>query len=183
MIDYDLPCTVTVEGQAYPIRTDYRAALDIIAALNDPEMTDFDKAAVALGIFYADEVPRDIDSALKACFWFISGGDEREQKGTKKKLVDWEKDFRWIAAPISKTMGRDIRSMELHWWTFLAYYYEIGDCLFAQIVRIRDRLARGKKLDKADREWLRQNADLVAIETRYTSVEEQLLNEWTKGGS
>lgn len=182
MIGYDLPSTVTVGGDVCPIRTDFRAALDIIAALNDPELTDFDRATVALGIFYPEKTPTDLNGALAACFWFISGGEEQKQTGPQKKLVDWEKDFRWIAAPISKAIGRDIRGMELHWWTFLAYYYEIGDCMFSQIVRIRDRLARGKKLDKSDREWLRKNADLVSIETKYTEAEERLMDDWVKGG-
>lgn len=181
MIGYDLPLTANVGGRAYPIRTDFRAILDIITALNDPELTDIDRAAVALGIFYADEIPDDPEEALRKCFWFIAGGEDKTNGKPSPKLVDWEKDFRWIASPINHMVGRDIRGMEMHWWTFLGYYYEIGDCTFAQIVRIRNARAKGKKLDKSDREWLRNNADLVLIETKYTHEEDELLSAWTKG--
>jgi len=182
MIDYDLPLTVSVGGRDYPVRTDFREILDIITALNDPELLDQDRAAVALGIFYEDEVPEDVNEAIRRCFWFISGGDAKNDDKPAPRLVDWEKDFRWIASPINHMLGKDIRTVRMHWWTFLSYYYEIGDCTFAQIVRIRNAQAKGKKLDKSDREWLRQNADLVYIETKYTQEEEELLTTWTKGG-
>ena len=56
-----------------------------------------------------------------------------------------------------------------------------GDCLFAQIVRVRDALARGKKLDKTDRDWYRRNRELVDLRKKYTSEEQQLLKEWGGG--
>lgn len=182
MIAYDLPASVNIGGREYAIRTDYRAILDIMLALNDPELTDDDRAAVALGIFYRDELPEDLQEAINKCFWFISGGDEHPSDKPAPKLVDWEKDFRWIASPINKMLGHDIRGVEMHWWTFLGYYYEIGDCTFAQIVKIRNAKKTGRKLDKADREWARKNAELVNIETKYTEAENALVEAWTGGG-
>lgn len=183
MIEYDLPTSVTVAGEDYAVRTDFRAILDIIVALQDPDLTDEDRAAVALGIFYEDAIPADLQEALNRCFWFISGGGEEKQSDKPApRLVDWEKDFRWIASPISRMLGHDLRAVKMHWWTFLAYYYEIGDCTFAQIVRVRSAKVQGKKLDKADREWLRKNEDLVYIEQKYSQEEENLLEQWTKGG-
>lgn len=182
MIAYDLPASVNIGGREYAIRTDYRAILDIMLALNDPELTDDDRAAVSLGIFYRDELPDDLQEAINKCFWFISGGDEHPSDKPAPKLVDWEKDFRWIASPINKMLGHDIRGVEMHWWTFLGYYYEIGDCTFAQIVKIRNAKKTGRKLDKADREWARKNAELVNIETKYTEAENALVEAWTGGG-
>ena len=182
MIGYELPASVSIGGRDFAIRTDYRAILDIILALNDPELTDEDRAAVALGIFYPEETPEDLPAALDVCMWFISGGDESKSDKPAPKLVDWEKDFRWIASPINKMLGRDIRAEKMHWWTFLSLYYEIGDCTFAQIVKIRNAKATGKKLDKADREWARKNAELITIETHLTQAEEDTLAAWTKGG-
>ena len=92
--------------------------------------------------------------------------------------MDWEQDFEYIIAPINRVSGHDIRTDDyLHWWTFISYYYEIGDCLFAQIVRIRKALKKGK-LDKVDREWYRENRDLVDFKQRFTDAEEELLNLW-----
>ena len=121
MINYELPTSVMVDGEEFQIRTDYRAILDIIIALSDPDLTDNDRAAVALCIFYEDALPGNIEEALNRCFWFISGGEEKRDEKPTPRLVDWEKDFRWIAAPINHMFGQDIRAVKMHWWTFLSY--------------------------------------------------------------
>ena len=51
---YTLPTSVEVGGVEYEIRSDYRAALDIIAALSDFELNDQERVIVALDIFYPD---------------------------------------------------------------------------------------------------------------------------------
>ena len=55
---------------------------------------------------------------------------------------------------------------------------ETGDCVFAQIIRIRSLRAKGKKLDKADQEWYRQNRHLVDIKQTYTEAKNEILKEW-----
>ena len=57
---------------------------------------------------------------------------------------------------------------------------EIGDCLFAQIIRIREKRALGKPLDKADKEFYRKNRDIIDLKTQYTDTEQELLKAWTK---
>lgn len=180
---YSLPVSVEIGGTEYPIRSDYRAVLDICAALSDAELSQQEKAAVALDIFYPTltDIPGEqLQDAIKQCFWFINCGDQGENRPAPK-LMDWEQDFKYLVAPINRVAGAEIRSLAyMHWWTFISAYYEIGDCLFAQIIRIRDRLARGKPLDKQDREWYRQNRHLVEIRNKYTDAENELLKEWAR---
>ena len=179
---YDLPTFVEIQGVEYSIRSDYRAVLDICIALSDVELEEQEKALVALDIFYPDLrcIPVDhLQEALQKCFDFINCGRE---EGVRKapKLVDWEQDFQHIVAPVNRVLGQEIRAIPyLHWWSFISAYYEIGECLFAQIVRIRNARARGKPLDKADKEWLRQNRHLVDFKARYTQAEKELLAQWT----
>ena len=107
------------------------------------------------------------------------GGGEEQDGHRAPKLVDWEQDYGLLVPPINRVLGREIRSVEyLHWWTFLAAYNEIGDCTFAQVVRIREHLARGKALDKSDREWYRKNRHLVDFKQKYTSADDALMKEW-----
>ncbi len=179
---YDLPTSVKVCGIEYNIRSDYRAVLDICIALTDPELSDQDKGAVALSIFYPDLEkipPENLEDALKQCFWFINCGEENHtQKGPK--LVDWGQDFKLIVAPVNRVMGTEIRALGyLHWWTWVCAYQEIGECTFAQVVRIRDRKARGKALDKSDKEWYRKNRHLVDFKAHYTQAEDDALKQWT----
>lgn len=189
---YALPKSLVVCGTEYEIRSDYRAALDICAALSDSELSDQDKAFVILNIFYPNfaEMPQEhYQEAIERCFWFINCGDEQQSRPAPK-LMDWEQDFRYIVAPINRVMGQEIRALEydyenntggLHWWSFISAYYEIGDCLFAQIVRIRDKKARGRPLDKEERKFYQENRQMVDFHTNYTDAENALLKQWGGG--
>lgn len=178
-----LPTSVLLAGEQYEIRSDYRAVLDICNALSDWELDETDRAMAALTIFYPDveKIPYEAyDDAIKLCLWFINCGDDEREKRQAPKLVDWEQDFRYIVAPINRVTGTEVRAVEyMHWWTFIAAYYEIGDCLFAQIVRIRERMAAGKPLDKQDREWYSKNRSLVDMRPQYTEAEDALIDAWT----
>lgn len=179
---YDLPTELDVQGVMYEIRSDYRPILDIIEAMNDPDLSDQDRAYIALDIFFPgfDEMPPEhYEEAIRLCCWFINGGKE-EHKKKVPTLMSWEQDFKIIVSPVNRVFGKDIRSVPydyetntggIHWWTFLSAFYEIGDCLFAQVVGIRDKKARGKKLDKQDQEFYRKNRDLVDLKRKSTAEE------------
>ena len=53
-MNYTLPKRLDIHGAEYAIRWDFRAALDICAALSDPELDDRERALAALMIFYPE---------------------------------------------------------------------------------------------------------------------------------
>lgn len=64
----------------------------------------------------------------------------------------------------------------LHWWEFLGAFHGIGDGLFAQVVNIRNKRARGKMLDKSEQEFARENAAVIKIHAA-ESVEDKAEKE------
>lgn len=181
-MNYTLPKTISINGEDHAIRYDFRAILEIIEMMNDPELSDSERAEALLVMFYEKpETIKDYKTAIEECFAFIDAG--KKDKGKHPRLVDWEKDFDYIVAPVNRVLGRECREAEsLHWWTFLSAYMEIGpDCMFSQIVSIRDKQARGKKLEKYEREWFNRNKELVQIQQKYTDAETELIKQWTGG--
>lgn len=189
-MNYSLPKTVSFGDETHEIRYDFRVILEIITMLSDHELDGEDKTEALLEMFYLDpESIRDIKGAVDACFDFI---ESKKRQKKSPRLMDWEQDFEYIIAPVNRVLGYEARAVEydpiqntggVHWWTFLAAYLEIGgDCLYSQIVSIRDKQARKKKLEKYERDWLKRNGDIVRLKTNYTQVEDDLINEWTKGG-
>lgn len=179
---YELPKTLTICEREYEIRSDYRAALDICAAFSDPELDAQAKAIVALNIMFPEFEqipPAHYADALQECLWFINCGEAENENNSKIKLMDWEQDFRYIVPPVNRVLNTEIRELPyLHWWTFIGAYNEIGDCTFAQIVRIRDKRQRGEKLDKHEQKWYKQNREKVDFKTTYSTAEEELLKKW-----
>lgn len=175
---YELPTILSVNSSKYPIRTDFRDILTIIQALDDPDLDDQSKAYVLLNILYLTEVPdSDIEQALKAGSEFISGGIE-ESTLPQPKLMDWEQDAPLIMPAINKVAGMEVRSLPyLHWWTFIGYYMEIGEGQFSTVVGIREKKAKGKKLDKEEQEFYRRNRNLVDLKKKISTEDEEALKQ------
>ena len=173
-----LPKMLTVAGREYPIRADFRVAINILEAFNDPELSDLEKTIVCLECLY-ETLPDDIDEAMKKAAWFIDGGEAVSE--SKLRLMDWEQDEKMIIASVNRVAGCEIRAAEfLHWWTFLGYFYEIGEGRFSMIVGLRAKLAKGKQLTKDEREFVRDNQDVVKLKTRLSAEEERELERLRK---
>lgn len=192
---YYLPKTVEINGKELNIRYDFRVILDIMAMLNDPDLDKADKAQAAIEMFYCDSEAAlaTPQVALENLFWFIDQGNETKDTKKSPRLIDWEQDFNLIIAPVNRVLGYESRAVDydmekniggLHWWTFLAAYMEIGgDCTFSQVVSIRDKQARGKKLEKWEREWLRHNRDIIVLKTRYSTEDDEILKQFIGGAA
>lgn len=185
MGSWELPTSASINGTEYAIRSDYRAVLDVLTVMGDTDLTDGERGALAFEVFYKQfkEMPQaDYEKAAEYLKWFIGGGDTGV-KPPKRKLADWEQDFPIIVGPVNRVLGYEVRSVEyLHWWTFLGAYMEVGDCLFAQVVAIRKKLGKGRKLEKFEREFYRENRELVDLRVRETDAERELLDAWMGGG-
>lgn len=189
-MEYGLVTFLPVDGQEREIRTHYQIILDIIEILGDPDEDDAKKLTLALQLFYVDwEALRDIKTAVRQMYQFIDMGDNTKKKSPR--LVDWQKDYPRIIAPVNRVLGYELRSVPydfdsntggVHWWTFLAAFLEIGgDCLYSQILNIRDKQARGKSLSKEEKSWLKNNRDIVDLKQRLSSAEEAELKKWLGG--
>lgn len=175
MDGWGLPTSLPVGGTQRPIRTDYRVILDIMAAFSDPELNDAEKWEACLVILYRypNELPRKhIQEAIEQAAWFINGGEEQERQPKPVKLMDWEQDAHILIPAVNRSLGYEIRSRKyLHWWTFLSGYMEIRDGLYSQVLQIRIKRSKGKKLEKWEREFLNENKDLIVLKERYTEAE------------
>ena len=165
MSTWELPTDVAVAGQRFALRSDFRAVLDALAALADPDLTRQEQYAACLQILYPRwETLPDANAALRAAFVFINGGQPEDTQKPPLRLVDWQQDAALIAPAVDKVLGYSCRRCDyLHWWEFLGAFYGIGDGLFAQVVNVRFKRAKGKKLTDQEREFARENARLIKL--------------------
>ena len=175
MSAWSLPTTATVDGKETPIRSDFRAVLDALAALDDLDLTMPERAAACVRILYPEwKDIQDWDGAFKAAMEFINLGEPTpENQPPKPKLVDWTKDAGLIAPAIDAVLGYSCRRCDyLHWWEFIGAYSSIGRGLFATVVGIRSKRIQGQKLEKYEQEFVRDNPDLISIAPTLTSEEQ-----------
>ena len=167
--------TLEVNGKEYEIRTDFRAILDVLASQKDPDLDAQAKAVVLLKIMFPKwyEIPRDdLEEAMEKAVEFIDCGIKDDGK-QKPQLVDWEQDAPMIVSAVNRVAHTEVRQLEyLHWWTFFSYYMEIGEGLFSQVVNIRSKKAKHKKLEKYEQEFYRENKNLIDIKKPLTEEEQ-----------
>lgn len=171
-----LPKTLEVNGEKYLIRTDFRVALTIFQAFNDNSLPPRLKAQAALRCLYID-IPDDLEEAYKKAVWFLDGGDMPKSKQAPKRTLDWEQDEYLIFPALNKVAGYEIRTAEyLHWWSFLGLFNEVGEGLYSQVMNIRSKLARGKKLEKWEKEFYNSHKELIILKEKLTPEEQAELD-------
>lgn len=177
---WTLPKSLCVGGTDWAIRTDFRAILGILDLFNEPELDDMEKWLCCLDILYVefDAMPPELyEEAMKAVMEFIDYTHYDTEAPKKPALMDWEQDASVIIPAINRVAGREIRTLDyLHWWTFLGYYMEIGDSLFGQYVSIRQKKAKGQKLEKWEQDFYIENKHAIDLQRRYSKEEMEEIN-------
>lgn len=169
----ELPCRLEICGKTHKIRTDFRAALTIFQALEDPELDDREKQLAMLECLYdnPENISDDsIGEALEKAAWFLDGGD-MPKKTFHAKTIDWEQDESMIFSAVNKTAGREVRSGYMHWWTFLGYFAESGETLLQTVMHLRQKMSKGKTLEKWERDFVNEHRELVIIQHKKTEEE------------
>ena len=193
---YEIPTKIFIEGEEFPIRNngDYRMVLDCFKALQDAELNPKERVFCSLLIFYEDinsiadinKFP-DLETAITEMYNFFNcGKDQSIGKRMRHRLIDWDKDSQMICSAINKVANTEVRAEPyIHWWTFMGYYSAVGESLLSTVLSIRDKLSRGKKLEKYEREFKNENPEYFVWNARTIDDEEadKLFNElWNSRG-
>lgn len=172
-----LPRSLDVNGKTYTIRSDYRDVLKILLAFGDPELEDNEKVYVCLFILYEDfnKLQKDdYEAAFKAALAFIDHGSGTEDDAKPSpRVMDWEQDESIMFPAINKVAGFETRSVKyLHWWTFLGYYMEISEGVFSNVLSLRLKRAKGKPLEKWEREFWNSNKSICTLKAKLSEEEQ-----------
>ncbi len=172
-MSWELPTRAVIGGESYGIHADFRDVLEVFSYLDDPALPEYLRWRIALALFYEGQIPECCArEAMDYLAWFLNCGRE-ETPTPGPKLIDWKQDEQVVAADINKVAGREVRALPfLHWWTFMAYFHAIGEGQLSTLVSIREKLLRGKRLEKWEQEYYRKNKALVDLKQRL-SPEEQ----------
>ncbi|MCF0232972.1 MAG: hypothetical protein HUJ63_12135, partial [Enterococcus sp.] len=114
--------------------------------------------------------------------FFNCGDDKTQGKLVSTPLFDWQNDEQIICSAINNVANKEIRlESYIHWWTFLGYYYAIGESVFSTVVSIRDKIVHGKKLEKWEREYQEKNPEQFIWrkeDKKAQELEKQLKELW-----
>lgn len=171
-----LPSAVTVAGVELPVNTDFRCMARFENELLKDNGRDKKKRAeifkTAMISFYKDNIPNDLDAAIKAMWWFYRCGEpitsSKNRAGATRRnvrLYDYEIDGQRIASAFRAQYGIDLTSCELHWWLFRGYFADLGEnCEFVKIMSYRG-INLNDISNKKERERYRKLKEFYALPT------------------
>ena len=192
---YELPTSIQIEDRQYQITNngDYRVILDCFSALSDSELSEDEQVLASLLIFYNDfsdleDINKDdMEQLVKEMFKFFNCGQE-DTIGANAggQVIDWEKDSNIVTAAVNNVAGTEIRSLPyLHWWTFMGYYMSVGESVLATVVGIRNKLNKGKELEKWEKEFKQENPQYFNWKKKSKEeldLDDYVKNLWNNGG-
>ena len=173
---WELPTSLEVDGKEWEIRTDFRDILNVLTAFADPDLAQNEKLYVCMVTMYKDfdeMAQEDYAAAYEAAQRFIDGGVSGKSK-SRPRTMDWEQDAPIIFPAVNKVAGCEVRALDyLHWWTFTGYFMEIRDSVFSSVLAVRQKKAKGKKLEDHENEFWQSNREICELKPRLSKEEQE----------
>lgn len=137
-----LPDSVTVNGIAYKINTDYRVGIKLEQLMMNDSIPPEERLLRAKKLYFTDSLPPaelDEETTDKLIWFYLCGKDEtKEADKSLERVYDFDYDSKWIFAAVKEQYNIDLTSAQLHWWTFKALFDALSeDTEFVKIMGYR----------------------------------------------
>lgn len=158
----------------YLIRTDYRIGVQIALCQQDPELNDYEKAAVMIGLLYGAGAPEPA-TAMQGVQWFMLCGEEPQAEDAEEApCYSFQKDAGRIYSAFRKRYGMDITKERMHWFQFCALLADASGTLLQDVMGVRQMDTSG--LRPKDRAYYSKLKRRFALSDTYTGEEQTLIN-------
>lgn len=168
--------------EGFLIRTDYRIGIQISLCLQDGDLTQEERAAVALSLLYGEGVP-PLDTALSGLAWFLSCGQPKRDdilplSSPQRFWFDF--DHARIAASFRKSFGIELHRANLHWFEFMSLLDCVDeDSSLASAIQLRG--TDTSQMKGRQRAQLERAKRLITPPRRYSAEEQEAIDEFFSG--
>ena len=169
----ELPQSAEIDGVEYKLNSDFRFGIYTMLAFEDNKLTLEEKVIVMLQNLFS-ELPNEVTPEfLEKAQWFLNCGESSEEENNRR-LYSFSKDASLIFAAFRQTHGIDLQNENLHWWTFLSLFMDLGsETSFCNLVGLRKRYYEGK-CTKEEKQAIRDMGDMFHVpQNEYLSLEDR----------
>jgi len=166
-----IPEEVEINGQIYPINTDFRTSILFELMFEEPGLSEEEIIYNSLDLFFGDNKPEDLDLAIESILWFYTCGRKEEEsegggdgKSDIKRIYSFEHDAEYIYSAFLTQYGIDLQDIDyLHWWKFRAMFNSLNDdLLFTKIMSFRAKEITSDMSD-SEKSYYRKMKRLYAL--------------------
>lgn len=129
------------EYKGYGINTDFRVGVTLSLLVDDDRFQEELKLLKAFDLLYKDKVP-EFEIAFSGLMWFLSCGKSEEYyledslEEDKERYLDFQFDSRDIYGAFLVS-GVDLHKVNMHWFKFMSFLSNLGDCPLTQKISYR----------------------------------------------
>lgn len=160
----------------YDIAISYRSILAIFDMLEDRGLSEREKAVCLLRMFYLDNLPDDVDTALELAIEFMAYGKGTvDARKPEPQSYSWTQDGDYIYAAVNQSFNGILDAEpDLHWWRFVNCFMNINeDCRINDIICNRAAHRKGKA-SKEQKEARRQYPEIYILHRERTTDNETM---------
>ena len=167
--------------EGYLIRTSFRIGIQIAQCLDDNNLSDEDRIAVAFNLLYGNGVPSDFERALRGLRWFMGCGNINESDGKpsdNKEVIFWDFDASRIYSSFMSTYNIDLTTADMHWFKFVSMMGSLRrDCAMSSAITIRTYDLKDLHNAKSKTEMMKLKKELTPPQ-EFTDEEKEALEKF-----
>ncbi len=171
----ELPQSFIISGEEYPIKTDFKTWIRVGMILSDKSL-DAKTAVLEVlkAVFFLP--PKKIDEAVYEIISFYTKKNRYEGKrceAPSRAVYDFSYDAELIYSAFLSDYGIDLLTAKLHWWQFLALFYNLSDkTQFIKVVGYR-RKRLSEISDKREKQFYKRMKDYYRLPDNRTVDEKE----------
>lgn len=174
------PEFANIDGERYPINTDFRVGVRCFEVINDAGICDEERALAIIYLLFGFVPENDkIGSFLEKATLFLQCGEHPKEE-RRQPDMDFTLDAKYINASFMSDYRIDLRNAQLHWWQFCELIQGLTEnCVLSRVRSVRNQNLADIK-DNKMRMQIARAQQAVALPMRHTREELEAIAEFER---
>lgn len=169
-----------VAGVRYKINTDYRVALRCFEVIENPDISDEERALAVVYLLFG-EVPMEyIEDFLRIAGMFLRCGETEEKQASAEKDMDFQADEKYIVASFMSDYQIDISRVDMHFWRYIQLIQGFTERSVMSRVREIRNYDMTELKDPKSRQKMMKAKQAVALPDKFSKEEQNTIDEFEK---
>lgn len=160
----------------YMVDTSFRVGIQMSQALDDSELSQYEKLQVCTMLLFGNLHPGAQECA-EAIEWFLNGWNhDHHGHSSNVKAMDFDIDQGRIYSAFMAQYRINLNTADIHFWEFMFLLSNLEECAFTRVVDIRTKKITSK-MSKEERQAYMDAKRTFRINAEVEKTEEDKLAE------
>ena len=169
-----------VAGVRYKINTGYRVALRCFEVIENPDISDEERALAVVYLLFGEVPLEHINDFLRIAGIFLRCGETEEKQSSTEKDMDFQADEKYIVASFMSDYQIDISNVDMHFWLYIQLIQGFTERSVMSRVREIRNYDMSELKDHKSRQKMTKAKQAVALPNKFSRDEQNVIDEFEK---